>query len=307
MSELIIKLKGEVTDTNFDEWKNDLLKQLKQVNTELSTDDDFANAESDVKAIKAGEKALKNAKASALEQADEIQKLFAAIDEVSDEARDARLALERQIKKRKAEIKEEVVDEGIEAVRNYFNDQSDALQSVRHSWFDRQAFEEEIKGKRTTASMQKAVTALVVKIKGEIADREALIDDNNKVLDNIDDEYSTVFQDKQSLLLMDADTLQATIDQRIEYHNAEIEKQQADKDAQKTSAPAEEAELEQEPQTPEEPGEPEAPEEQAIHPADQSHIISIEVFAEIDAAQELFDEIDDRYSNREIIGEIKLI
>ena len=51
MSELIIKLNGEVTDTNFDEWKNDLLTKLKQVNTELATDDDFAIAETDVKTI----------------------------------------------------------------------------------------------------------------------------------------------------------------------------------------------------------------------------------------------------------------
>lgn len=52
MSELIIKLTGEVTDTNFSEWKNDLLARLEKVNTELATDDDFANAEADVKIIK---------------------------------------------------------------------------------------------------------------------------------------------------------------------------------------------------------------------------------------------------------------
>ena len=51
MSDLIIKLKGEITDTNFDEWKNDLLARLKNVNTELASDDDFANAESDVKTV----------------------------------------------------------------------------------------------------------------------------------------------------------------------------------------------------------------------------------------------------------------
>ena len=37
MSELIIKLTGEITDTNFDEWKNELLARLKNVNTELSS------------------------------------------------------------------------------------------------------------------------------------------------------------------------------------------------------------------------------------------------------------------------------
>ena len=194
MSELIIKLTGEVTDTNFDEWKNDLLARLKKVNTELATDDDFANAEADVKTIKAGEKSLKDAKTSALEQASEIQKLFAAIDEVSAEARDARLALEKQIKKRKAEIKDEIVESGVEAVNDYLQQQSTALQSIRHSWTDESAFEEAIKGKRTTTSMQKAVAQLQVKIKGEIADREEQITSNTKKLEKIDEEYSAVFQ-----------------------------------------------------------------------------------------------------------------
>lgn len=298
MSELIIKLKGEVTDTNFDEWKNDLIAKLGKVNTDLSTDDDFANAESDVKTIKAGEKSLKDAKASALEQADEIQKLFAAIDEVSSEARDARLALERQIKKRKSEIKDEIVDSGIEAVEDYLQDQSDTLQSLRHSWFARSDFEDAIKGKRTTSSMQKSVTALVVKLKGEIADRETSITENRKVLDSIDKQYSAIFQDEKSLLLMDSETLKSTIDERKEYFEAEKEKQPAE------AASASETTVEE--QEEEQSTESDAEEEASIHPADQSHVISIEVFAEVDAAQELFDEIDDRYSNREIIGEIKL-
>ena len=297
MSELIIKLKGEITDTNFDEWKNNLLARLKGINTELASDDDFANAESDVKTIKAGETALKNAKASALEQADEIQKLFSAIDEVSSEARDARLALERQIKKRKAEIKDEIVDSGLDAIKAYIKEQSTELQSVKNSWLDRSAFEDEIKGKRTTSSMQKAVTSLQVKIKNEIAEREESIKANGQVLAKIDDEYSAVFQDKESLLLLDDESLQTTIDERIEYFEAEKKKQ-----SETTQTPVEPKETEEKSTDTAEKAEAETP----VHPTDESHVISIEVFARIDAAQELFDEIDDRYSNREIIGEIRL-
>jgi len=270
MSELIIKLKGEITDTNFDEWKNNLLARLKGINTELASDDDFANAESDVKTIKAGETALKNAKASALEQADEIQKLFSAIDEVSSEARDARLALERQIKKRKAEIKDEIVDSGLDAIKAYIKEQSTELQSVKNSWLDRSAFEDEIKGKRTTSSMQKAVTSLQVKIKNEIAEREESIKANGQVLAKIDDEYSAVAEKK--------------------------------KQRETTQTPDEPQETEEKSTGTAEKPEAETP----VHPTDESHVISIEVFARIDAAQELFDEIDDRYSNREIIGEIRL-
>ena len=301
MSELIIRLKGEVTDTNFDEWKNDLLARLKKVNTELASDDDFANAESDVKTIKAGEVALKNAKASALEQADEIQKLFAAIDEVSSEARDARLALERQIKKRKAEMKDEIVDTGLDQIKTHIEEQSTELQSVNHSWLDRSAFEDEIKGKRTTSSMQKAITGLQVKIKNEIAEREDSINANRQVLDKINDDHSALFQDKESLLLMDGESLQATIDERIEYFEAENQKQSeaAPEVPDETEETAEENTndvKEEEPET----------EDTPVYPTDELHVISIEMFAEVDAAQQLFDEIDDLYSNREIVSEIKL-
>ena len=301
MSELIIRLKGEVTDTNFDEWKNDLLARLKKVNTELASDDDFANAESDVKTIKTGEVALKNAKASALEQADEIQKLFAAIDEVSSEARDARLALERQIKKRKAEMKDEIVDTGLDQIKAHIEEQSTELQSVNHSWLDRSAFEDEIKGKRTTSSMQKAITGLQVKIKNEIAEREDSINANQQVLDKINDDHSALFQDKESLLLMDGESLQATIDERIEYFEAENQKQSevAPEVPDETEETAEENTndvKEEEPET----------EDTPVYPTDELHVISIEMFAEVDAAQQLFDEIDDLYSNREIVSEIKL-
>ena len=301
MSDLIIKLKGEITDTNFDEWKNDLLARLKNVNTELASDDDFANAESDVKIIKAGEVALKNAKASALEQADEIQKLFAAIDEVSSEAREARLALERQIKKRKAEIKDEIVESGLDAVKAYIEEQSTELQSVKNSWLDRSAFEEEIKGKRTTTSMQKAVTGLQVKIKNEIAQREESINANRTVLEKINDDYSAVFQDKESLLLMDDESLQATIAERIEYFEAE-KKKQSEAATQEPVEPVQATEKDPDTAVAEETETDDTP----IHPSDESHVISIEVFAQVDAAQEFFDEIDDRYSNREIVGEIRL-
>ncbi len=297
MNELVIKLKGEVTDTNFDEWKNELIARVKNVNTELVKDDDFAIAEDDVKAIKAGEKALKAAKASALEQADEIQKLFAAIDEVSSEARDARLALERQIKKRKSEIKDEIVDEGVAAIEKYLQEQSAALQSINHSWLNRSAIEETTKGKRTSTSMQKAVTTLVVKIKGEIAEREDAIKENETTISDIDDSYSAIFQDAESLALLDADELKSTIEERIEYFEEEKKKQQPEPVAETTTEPKEE-EPEPEPE--------ESEDSDDIHPADESHVISIEIFAQVDAAQELFDEIDDRYSNREIVGEIRL-
>jgi len=295
MSELVIKLKGEVTDTNFDEWKSNLLKQLKGINTELASDDDFAIAETDVKTIKAGEKTLKQAKASALEQANEIQTLFAAIDEVSEEARQARLKLEKQIKTRKAEIKDEIEDAGFASIKDYLEEQSETLQAINHNWLNRSAFDDATKGKRTTTSMTKSVAQLVSKIKDEIAASSDAIAQNEKLVDDIDNKYSALFQDKNSLLTMPNDALQKTIKERIEFYEAESEKQEVAPAVEPPAPVEKDEEIEAEPEASE-----------TIHPSDESHVISIEVFSPIDAAQELYDEIDNRFSNREIVGEIKL-
>lgn len=95
MNEIVIKLTGEIENTNFDEWKKDLITQIQSTKKELITDDDFVIASKQVKSFKLAEKSLVEAKQSAIEQASDIQKLFGAIDEISVEARDARLSLER--------------------------------------------------------------------------------------------------------------------------------------------------------------------------------------------------------------------
>ena len=111
MNQLFIKLTGTVNSSNFDEWKMELIAQIQAVNIELVTDNDFVIASEQVKSFKSAEKSLKEAKQSAIDQAVEIQQLFSAIDEISEEARQARLSLERQIKARKIEIKQNYIHE----------------------------------------------------------------------------------------------------------------------------------------------------------------------------------------------------
>ena len=109
MNNLTIKLSGEIQNTNFHDWKNELIDQIQSTNMELASDIDFSSAEQNVKDFKDAEKTLKKAKENAINQAQDIQDLFNAIDEVTDLARQTRLTLERQIKIRKIEVKEEIV------------------------------------------------------------------------------------------------------------------------------------------------------------------------------------------------------
>lgn len=125
-TELVISLEGKVLDSNFDEFCTKLKARIAELNRELKTDSDFDAADKDAKFLKAAEKSLEQAKADALEQAEEVQKLFAAIDDISESARESRLKLEKQIKKRKDERKREIIDTAVESVdcarKNKFRD-----------------------------------------------------------------------------------------------------------------------------------------------------------------------------------------
>lgn len=308
MNALQIKLTGEVTDTNFEEWKKDLLAQIASSKRDLKTDDDFAIAESDVKVIKAGEKTLKNAKQSALDQAAAIQKLFAAIDEVTEEARQARLALERQIKSRKEEIRDEIVDEGMQQIATHLEQQNDTFHAVNHDRFmDRQTLEDFTKGKRSAGSMQKAITTAVADVKEKIAQKTDAIAANQKILDSIDTKYTSIFQDPDTLLGETDDDLRATIKKRIDFYEEEQARLKAIEEEKAAEQLAEETGVKEVEATTEAELE-EEPEEEAEIAGDlpTSFTISLEVFADESRANELLDELEGRYAHREIIGEIKL-
>ena len=148
MSNLVIKLSGEIQNSNFPEWKNELIGQIQSINLELATDADFATAELNVKALRISEKTLKNARESAFHQVNDIQELFNAIDQVIEQARQARLTLERQIKIRKSDVKEKIALEGINIMSSEITQQSEDFKLTDNSRFtDRSIFLSKIKGK----------------------------------------------------------------------------------------------------------------------------------------------------------------
>lgn len=304
MNELQISLTGKITDTNFAEWKEDLLKQIRSSKRELSTDDDFALAETDVKTLKAGEKSLKAAKQSALEQAAEINKLFDAIDEVSEEARQARLTLERQIKSRKEEIRDEIVDAGMQEIEDFIAGQNDNFATANNERFmTRTDLESFTKGKRGTSSMQKAIDEAVTGVKHRVQARAATIKANEGVLDNIDPEFTSLFQDQSSLLGMESEVLETTIKDRIDYYKKEQEKLAKEKKPEPQPEEVAEETTEND-EIPEPQVKPES--KPAGAPVEGRFIISIEVFADEADATEFLDELEGRFADREIVGEIQL-
>ena len=217
MSDLVIKLSGEIQQSNFDEWKSNLIGQLESVKTDLASDSDFASATKHVKVFKKAEKSLKSAKSAALKQASDINDLFAAIDAVAKQTRSVRLELERQIKSRKASIKVEAVEKAIDKVNALIDQQSDDFRLLDRTEFtDRAIFVEAIKGTRGRSGMEKALDEVCTQLESKISRRAETVKQNATTLDSLSTAHQIAFQDRGFLLKQAATELDGIIDQRIE-------------------------------------------------------------------------------------------
>ena len=85
---------GRVVNSNLTEYKQAAVDIFKNIKTDLQSDDDFANAENDLKFCKKIETQIKDAKQKALQQQHDVATLFNMLDEIANEARTKRLQLD---------------------------------------------------------------------------------------------------------------------------------------------------------------------------------------------------------------------
>jgi len=153
---LAIEIRGEIVSSNWDETKAEIIDRIQSLVYDLRTDADFAEAEENVKGLKKVENDILTAKEYALDQARDVQALFDNLDEVSGQARDARLKLGKQIKDRKEAMRQQIVNI--------------ALDSIVGTTPNRYAAEitAAIKGKRDLAKMKEAAEEAAAEINGRI-------------------------------------------------------------------------------------------------------------------------------------------
>lgn len=199
---LRIEVTGAVTASNLAEFKATALHAIRSVNRDLKTDADFADADKAVKWCADVESRLKAAKEHALSQTADIDALFKTLDDIGAEAKAVRLDLDRLVKRRKDEVKEEAVIAARRALAQHVESLNAELSTVTM-----QApvvdFAGAIKGLRSIASMQDALdTALA---NGKIAaDAQArVIRANRKAMDEAD--AAGLFPDFQHVCTKPAD------------------------------------------------------------------------------------------------------
>lgn len=219
---LLIQVTGAVTASNLPEFKARALEVFKGINRTLTTDQDFATAESTVKWCADVESRLAAAKEHALSQTATIDELFKTIDDISAEARRTRLELDKLVKARKEEIRGEIVAGGITALREHIA-QLNAAMPADYMPQVPADFAGAIKGKRTVESLRSAVTDELARAKIAASEIATRIHANVKTLEA----SGLVVHDAAALVLKAPDDLAAVIAQR---HAAEQQRQEAERE-----------------------------------------------------------------------------
>lgn len=222
---LVVKTRGEVIQSNVGEFRQLVREALSTINRDLKSDDDFGRAEQDAKRLKGAEDAVKQAKAKALADAQDLQALFAELDGAAEEIRQARLDLDRQISKRKVEVKAEMI--------------ADAMGSIDCAPRLRERFARDLavaqKGKRTIDTIRAALNDAVAGINDQINEARIVL------ATFAQQEGTTLIPDRDELELRNPESLDAELRRRVDNHRAEQERQRLRAEAEQARRDAEDA------------------------------------------------------------------
>ncbi len=222
---LNVQLTGKVTDSNLIVYKETALDFIKNINTNLKTDQDFADAEATVKFCDKAEKELELVKSQALSQTATIDELFRTIDQLKDELRNKRLLLEKSVKNRKEAIRIEIKDNADKALYDHIATINARIGPRIQLPAMTADFVGVMKGKRTIATLQDAVDSELARVKIESNAIAELIEINLVALRALDAKYRQLFPDAQALVQKPADDFLAVLKMRTsEFDTAEAER-----------------------------------------------------------------------------------
>lgn len=221
---LSIQLVGEVKQSNLAVYKKTALDFIASINTNLQTDQHFADAENVVKFCDRAEKELEVVKKSALSQTASIDELFRTVDSLKEAMRSKRLELEKLVKARKESIRVEMVAAANVAFGSFFKEQADRLGGRVPAAFVKANFTDAIKGKKTIAGLRDGINDEMARAKIEASTGTDKLIASLAAYDSAVGEYDFLFRDLQSLVLKNAEAVTAIVAQRISEHKQAEEK-----------------------------------------------------------------------------------
>lgn len=153
---LVVQTEGKVVSSNLMAYQKAAEKFLSTIKTDLQDDQDFADAEYNVKFCGEAEAKLEHAKAAALAQTSTIDEVMRTVDHIKAQFRSKRLELEKLVKTRKEQIKETILNDGRRAYADHVATLETEIAPIRLQLVAPD-FAGAMKAKRTLASLHDAV------------------------------------------------------------------------------------------------------------------------------------------------------
>ena len=195
-----------------------------------ATDQEFADAEAECKALKKGEEAMKAAVANALAQVSDVEAFTRTANDLADLMRTTRLAREKLVAAEKESRKAEIVagaqanlDQHIAALNQ---------QRLGASWIPRVAggFAEAIRGKKSLDNMRDAIAVVLTNAKADANALAGRLEANRQHLRQDDGDWIALFADFAAVGGKAPEDFQALAALRIGQHRqAEAKRLEAER------------------------------------------------------------------------------
>ncbi|HIE0255194.1 TPA: YqaJ viral recombinase family protein [Pseudomonas aeruginosa] len=249
---LHIKVTGMVEASNLAEFKATALGVLAKINTDLTTDQHFADAALTVKWCENVEERLEAAKQHALSQTASIDELFRTIDEIAAETRTKRLTLKKLVETQKEAIRIKIKGKAEQDFRDYVAAINQRLSKVQFPIIVQLPvipvdFVAAIKGKKTITGLRDGANGELARAKIEADNLATLIEKNLASLRELAPDHTFLFNDAQQLVLKANDDLVLLINARITEYKAEEERRLEAEREKKEVAAAQEPDTTPEP------------------------------------------------------------
>jgi putative phage-type endonuclease len=220
---LIVNVAGEITTTNIDDFKTTALAFINNINTDLQTDTDFANAETTIKFCTDAEKQIKAVKQQAVDQMADVSQLFKTMDFIAEELRQTRLMLNKSVTQEKENRKREIVAAGRKEIDDFLCAAADRLEG-HHVRID-ENFAGAIKGKRALDSMRSAINDEVAQLKIAISEQEVVIRVNLDAINALPVEHKNLFPDLGIVVQKDNDDVKMIVENRVNKFNDDVKRE----------------------------------------------------------------------------------
>ena len=209
--ELVLRITGEVQSSNLSEFEKDALEVIENINTDLDTDQDFVEAEQNIKSCNLIEIRIHNARQAALTSTEDIATLITTTERLEAKFRETRLGLNKKVKTEKGRRKSEIINKAMGQFADLIYNSD-----VKHAFtLNTEAFNNAVKNKRSLEAMQKAVDEVVESEKTLLYELGKTFSTNLIDIKQAEVNYPGLFPDKKNLAVSSHEVVAAQIESRI--------------------------------------------------------------------------------------------